>query len=102
MRRPSIAGMPWPCPGRALAGPGQDAELLDAAHKLIELTRAQAPQVAAAIGVDLKDVEAANLRLADVAATGAGGRVEKGKFSGDIEIRGVRAGAASSDTAKSC
>jgi hypothetical protein len=44
------------------------------------------------IGVDLRDVEAVNLRLADVAAAGTGVRVEKGKFSGDIDIKGVRAG----------
>jgi hypothetical protein len=34
----------------------------------------------------------ANLRLADVAAFGTGVRVEKGTFTGDIDIRGVRAG----------
>ncbi len=48
--------------------------------------------MAAAIGVDLKDVEAANLRLADIAALGTGVRIEKGKVSGDIDIKGVRAG----------
>ena len=74
------------------AGAGQDAELLAAAHKLTELIQRQAPGVAAAIGVDLKDVEAANLRLADIAASGTGVKVEKGRFSGDIDIRGVRAG----------
>ncbi|MBV8091785.1 MAG: hypothetical protein JOY71_16825 [Acetobacteraceae bacterium] len=83
------------------AGAEQDTDLLAAAQKLAELIRQQAPAVAAAIGVDLKDVEAANLRLADIAASGTGVKLEKGKFSGDIEIRGVRAGIASSDTAKS-
>ena len=48
----------------------------------------------------LKDVEAANLRLADIAASGTGVKVEKGRFSGDIDIRGVRAGVPSSNTAK--
>ena len=74
------------------AGAGQDAELVAAAHRLTELVQQQAPGVAAAIGVDLRDVEAANLRLADIAASGTGVKVEKGKFSGDIDIRGVRAG----------
>lgn len=82
------------------AAAGQDPELLAAAHKLTELIRNQAPQTAAAIGVDLKDVEAANLRLADIAASGTGVKLEKGKFSGDIDIRGVRAGALPGDTAK--
>lgn len=74
------------------AGAEQDAELLVAAHALTKLVRQQAPGLTAAIGVELKDVEAANLRLADITASGGGVKVDKGKFSGDIEIRGVRAG----------
>ena len=70
----------------------QDAELVAAAQKLIELVQQHAPAVASAIGVDLKDIEAANLRLADIAASGTGVKVEESKFSGDIEIHGVRAG----------
>jgi hypothetical protein len=82
------------------AGAGTDTELLALAHKLTELIQQQVPDAAAAIGVDLKEVEAANLRLADIAASGTGVKLEKGKFSGDIEIRGVRAGAPAGDTAK--
>jgi hypothetical protein len=82
------------------AGAAQDAELLVLAHKVTELIRQQTPNIAAAIGVDLKEVEAANLRLADVAASGTGVKLEKGKFSGDIDIRGVRAGVLPNDTAK--
>jgi hypothetical protein len=82
------------------AGAGQDAELLAAAHKLIELIRQQAPNTAAAIGVDLKELEAANLRLTDIAASGTGVKLEKGKFSGDVDIHGVRAGVLPSDAAK--
>src|SRR3954470_21122225 len=54
------------------AGAGQDTELLAVAQKMTELIRRQAPNIAEAIGVDLKDVEAANLRLADIAASGTG------------------------------
>jgi hypothetical protein len=82
------------------SGAGHDAELVAAARKLTELIQQLAPGVAAAIGVDLKDVDAANLRLADIAASGTGVKVEKGKFSGDIDIKGVRAGVQSEDTAK--
>lgn len=74
------------------AGAGQDAELLAGAQELAELIRRQAPGVVAAIGVDLKDVEAANLRLANIVASGTGVKVEKGTFSGDIDVRDVRAG----------
>ncbi len=74
------------------SGAGQDMELVAAARKLSELVQQHAPGAAAAIGVDLKDVSAANLRLADIEATGTGVKVERGTFSGDIEIKGVRAG----------
>jgi len=50
----------------------KDTELATAAHTLIKLIEQQAPAAAAAIGVDLKDVSAANLRLADIAARGYG------------------------------
>jgi hypothetical protein len=76
----------------AASGAAQDSELLATAQKLIELIRQHAPNAAAATGVDLKDIEAANLRLADIVASGAGVKVEKAKLSGDVTISGVRAG----------
>src|SRR4051812_49039460 len=74
------------------AGAGQDVELAAAAQALVELIQKQEPAAAQAVGVDLKEVSAANLRLADIVASGGGVKVEKGTFSGDIDIRGVRAG----------
>ena len=74
------------------SGAAKDTELAAAAHTLIKLIEQQAPAAAAAIGVDLKDVSAANLRLADIAASGTGVKVEHGTFTGDIDIRDVRAG----------
>jgi hypothetical protein len=76
----------------ANAGAGQDAALLAAARQLGDAIQQAAPGLAAAIGVDLKEVEAANLRLRDIAAAGTGVRGEKLKISGDIDIQGVRAG----------
>ena len=78
----------------------RDPEVVAAARTLIELIQQQAPSAAAAIGVDLKDVSAASLRLADVAASGAGVKVERGTFTGDIDIRGVRAGVPPGDLPK--
>jgi hypothetical protein len=82
------------------SGAGQDTELAAAAHTLIKLIEQHAPAAAAAIGVDLKDVSAANLRLADIAASGTGVKVEGGTFTGDIDIRGVRAGMRPGDSPK--
>jgi hypothetical protein len=79
---------------------GQDSEVMAAAMKLIEVIQQHAPSAAAAIGVDLKDVSAANLRLADIAAAGTGVKVERGTFTADIDIRGVRAGVPTSDPPK--
>ena len=85
----------------AASGAGQDTELVAKARALVELVQRHAPAAAAAVGVDLKDVAAANLRLADVAASGTGVKVERGTFTGDIDIRGVRAGVPPpGDTAK--
>jgi hypothetical protein len=79
---------------------GQDAGLVAAARKLIELVQQHAPTAVSAIGVDLKDVAAANLRLADIAASGGGVKVEGGTFTGDIDIHGVRAGVPSNSQTK--
>jgi hypothetical protein len=75
------------------------AQLAAQAQALMVLIQSHAPQAAAAFGVDLKEVEAANLRLADIAAAGTGVKVEKGRFSGDIDIKGVRAGVGPDDRA---
>jgi hypothetical protein len=69
-----------------------DTELATLAKKLVVLIQQQAPAIPEAIGIDLKDVEAVNLRLSDIVASGTGVKVEKGRFSGDIAISGVRAG----------
>ena len=76
----------------AAAKGAEDTELASMAAKLTELIRQQAPTAASAIGVDLIDIEAASLSLADIAAAGTGVRVEKARFTGAIEISGVRAG----------
>jgi hypothetical protein len=86
----------------ANSGAGKDGELVEAASRLIELVRTQEPGMAAAIGLDLKDVEAANLRLRDIAASGTGATGVKARgvrVSGDIEIINVRAGVKRDDPA---
>jgi hypothetical protein len=73
-------------------GADQDAEVLQHAQALLEALQRQAPEVAAAIGVDLKDIEGASLAIRHVIATGTGVKVEQGKFIGDITIEDVQAG----------
>jgi hypothetical protein len=75
-----------------VAGAGADEELLAQAQKVAALVQQHDPVVAAAIGVDLDDFEAANLRIRKVESEGTGVRVHKGRLTGDIEIGEVRAG----------
>lgn len=74
------------------AGAGGDTDLISAARKLIDVVEAQAGDVGPAIGVDLKRVQAAALRLGTVESTGTGVKLEDGRFTGDITIENVRAG----------
>jgi hypothetical protein len=74
------------------AGADKDAEVLQQAQVLLEAIQRHAPQAAAAIGVDLKDIEGASLAIRRVIATGAGVKVEGAKLSGDITIEDVQAG----------
>ena len=67
-------------------------ELLDAAEQLVQAVKSNAPEAAAAVGVNLKEVEAAALRIRSVRSSGTGVRVEPGLFHGDIEIDDVQAG----------
>jgi hypothetical protein len=82
------------------AGAAPDQELLQHAKAVLDAVQQQAPETAAAIGVDLEDVKAASLRIADVISSGTGVKVKKGEFSGDIDIRNVRAGQGGADPAK--
>jgi hypothetical protein len=77
--------------GLQKANAGQDTEVIAKAQALLDQVKDSAA-AAKAIGVDLKDVQAANLRLRNIVASGGGVRVEQGRFMGDIEITDVRAG----------
>jgi hypothetical protein len=76
----------------AAAGADKDADVLQQAQVLLEAIQRQAPQAAAAIGVDLKQIEGASLAIRRVTAAGAGVKVEGAKLSGDITIEDVQAG----------
>jgi disulfide oxidoreductase YuzD len=70
----------------------KDPELLQQVKVLLEAVQSQPPEVVSAIGVDLKDIKGASLTIEDVITSGTGVRAEKSEISGDITIRGVRAG----------
>jgi hypothetical protein len=70
----------------------QDNDLLEAARELIAIVRAQNESVERIVGIDLAEVEAASLNIGKVRSSGGAVKVERGKFSGDININNVRAG----------
>jgi hypothetical protein len=80
------------------AGAGEDAELLAAAQKLIEVVRTADPAAGAAIGVDLENLEAEALRIQRVRSEGGGVRVRDAKVSGAVEISDIDSGPQSSTT----
>jgi hypothetical protein len=82
------------------AGVDQDQEVIARAKEVISAVEQHAPEAAAAIGVDLVEVKAAALRIADVSASGTGVKVRQSEFSGSIEITGVQAGRPGSENAK--
>jgi hypothetical protein len=73
-------------------GADQDTEVLQQAQALLEAIQRQAPETAAAIGVDLQEIEGAALTIRRVIATGTGVKVEGAKLSGDLTIEDVHAG----------
>lgn len=74
------------------SGIAEDCEILKQSQTLLELIKKHAPSVPETIGVKFGDVDAASLTLGDIISSGSGVIVEKGKFSGDINITKVRAG----------
>jgi hypothetical protein len=74
------------------AGADKDSEVLQQAQVLLEAIQRHTPQAAAAIGVDLKDIEGAALAIRRVTASGTGVKVTGAKLSGDLTIEDVHAG----------
>ena len=74
------------------ANAGADDALLVAVHALIDALDQHDAQAAAAVGVDIRQVKAAALRLRAIRSSGVGAHVEASEFSGDIEMSDVRAG----------
>jgi hypothetical protein len=69
-----------------------DADLLGAARRLAEAVRTVAPDVEAAIGVDLQRVEAESLLLERIYSGGGGVRAQDIKVKGAMVVRDVHGG----------
>ena len=82
-----------------VVGADKDLEVLQMAKRLLEAI--QNASTASAVGVDLEKIRGATLKIEDIMATGTGVKVKEGQFSGDISIKGVRAGVQTASNPKS-
>jgi hypothetical protein len=73
-------------------GVGHNTEILQQAKALLDVIAQRAPNTAEVIGVSLRDITGASLRIADVLSSGSGVIVEGADIGGDIDIQGVQAG----------
>jgi hypothetical protein len=69
-----------------------DAEILTHTKALLDVIAQRVPHTAEIIGVSLKDITGASLRIADVLSSGSGVSVAGANIGGDITLQGVRAG----------
>lgn len=74
------------------ADAGSDEELVRRAQLLLEAIERQPPEQAAALGVDLARVKAANVRAKEIIAAGTGFRARDVEVTGDITLGTVRGG----------
>jgi hypothetical protein len=84
------------------AGAEHDEELLRKVKELMDAVQTHAPASAAAIGVDIEDIKAASVRIADIIAVGSasGVKARRLEVSGPVVIEGVRVGEAGDDPSK--
>lgn len=68
------------------------AEVLEAAKALLSALETEAPEAAAAVGVSLEQIKAANISIKEVIATGGGVFIRDAEATGDINIEKIRAG----------
>ncbi|WP_280395192.1 hypothetical protein [Nocardia brasiliensis] len=76
----------------AQAGASDDADLHAEAGRLLLVVQQRAPQVAAAVGVRLREVRADELEITDITADDSGVIAENITVTGSFTISGVQAG----------
>jgi internalin A len=73
-------------------GADHSAQILEQAKALLDVIVQRAPNTADALGVSLRDITGASIRIADVLSSGSGVSIEGVDIGGDITIQDVRAG----------
>jgi hypothetical protein len=73
-------------------GVGHSTEILQQAKALLDVIAQRAPNTAEVIGVSLRDITGASLRIGEVLSSGSGVVITGADIGGDINIENVRAG----------
>lgn len=73
---------------------GDDQELLERAHALVELVAQHDRHAAETVGIELDQIRAAFVKIGQVDAAGSGVKISKSEFTGGVEIGAVTAGKA--------
>ncbi len=74
------------------AGKAEDPELVGLAQALVAELK-DVSTAGGATGISFEEIEAVNVRLQRITASGTGVSIRKSKFAGDIEVSDVSAGA---------
>jgi hypothetical protein len=74
------------------SGAAADADFSPLAKQLVDAVAAEVKKAGPQTGVELREFEAASLRIDDVTASGTGVIAEKTKIAGHAEITGIRSG----------
>jgi hypothetical protein len=82
------------------SGAAADPEFSPLAKRLVDAVAAEVKKAGPQTGVQLREFEAASLRINDVIASGTGVVAEKTKIAGHAEITGIRAGVAEDQNPK--
>lgn len=72
-------------------GAGEDDELLSLASDVVAAVRHATPAAAAAVGIDLDDIDAEFLRVQGVRSGGSGLRIQRSRFTGGIDLSDITA-----------
>ena len=76
----------------AKSGAADDPDVQRLANELARALSELPPADVAAIGLDIEDLQAANVRLRDIVAAGTAVRIRRTSVAGDFEATGIRAG----------
>lgn len=81
----------------ARSGAAEDSQVQELAQRLARALAEVPAADARAMGLDIEDLQAANVKLSDIAAQGTAVHIRRTHVTGDFEVAGIRAGLQGTD-----